>query len=85
MGTRLDRVGLPGAKSLGVEYGPTFELWEAAVAAGAGLDDLWRLDMGHYPKWFKAKLIAWFRFHELLKLHRELARQPKGQPKPKKR
>lgn len=76
-GVRLDRVGTPGAKSLGIEYGLSFEVWQAAIAAGATLDELHKLDQGFYPKYFKAKLITWFRFHELLGLHREIARQPK--------
>lgn len=76
-GVRLDQASTSGTKSLGIEYDLSFELWESAVAAGAGLDELHKLDQGLYPKHFKAKLITWFRFHELLELHREIARQPK--------
>lgn len=38
-----------------------FSEWEAAIAAGATLDELQRLEQ--YPKMFRAKLIAWYSAH----------------------
>jgi len=42
-------------------------LWEAAVAAGATLDELARLDQ--YPVQFQALLVAWHQKHMLVELH----------------
>jgi hypothetical protein len=53
-----------------------FSLWEAAIAAGATLDELARLE--DYPKKFRAKLIAWHGFHKLTELHSQDAAAPKG-------
>ena len=50
--------------------------FEAAVAAGATLDELLRLEQ--YPKRFRAKLIAWFGYHRLVELHAQDASAPKG-------
>lgn len=41
--------------------------WDAAVAAGATLDELLRLD--EYPKSFRAKLIAWHGYHKAIDMH----------------
>lgn len=47
--------------------------WEAAVAAGATLDELLAWDEGRYPKSFKAKVIAWYSNHQMIKNHTEAA------------
>jgi len=47
----------------------TFPLWEAAIAAGATLDELNRLD--DYPARFQAKLIAWHQKHRIVLLHEQ--------------
>jgi hypothetical protein len=47
----------------------TFPLWEAAIAAGATLDELQRLD--DYPKPFLAKLIAWHQKHNIVRTHEQ--------------
>lgn len=44
----------------------SFTKWEAAVAAGATLDELKKLHAGVYPNAFIAKLIAWHNMHELV-------------------
>jgi hypothetical protein len=49
--------------------------WEAAVAAGASLDELFRLE--EYPKSFRARLIAWYSYHKLTELHAQDAAAPK--------
>lgn len=43
--------------------------WEAAIAAGASLDDLEKWDRGGFPVQFKAKVVAWFNLHSLIELH----------------
>jgi hypothetical protein len=37
----------------------SFATWEAAIAAGASLDELQKMDRGGYHPAFVAKLIAW--------------------------
>jgi hypothetical protein len=59
-----------------ISYSVHFSLWEAAIAAGATLDELARLE--DYPKKFRAKLIAWHGFHKLTELHSQDAAAPKG-------
>lgn len=59
-----------------ISYSMHFSEWEAAVAAGASLDELMRLD--EYPKKFRAKLIAWHEFHKLMILHTQDAATPKA-------
>jgi len=46
-----------------------FPLWEAAIAAGATLDELNRLD--DYPKSFLANLIAWHQKHRIVQMHEQ--------------
>ena len=70
----LEDVIISGGASLGISYAPEFELWEAAVAAGL---DVSLLDLGAYPIRFLAKLIAWYRYHNLINTHIEIAKQPK--------
>lgn len=54
-----------------------FAEWEAAIAAGATLEELNRLEAGYYPTIFRARLIAWKKLHDLVLLHSEAASQPK--------
>ena len=49
--------------------------WEAAVAAGATVDELFRLEQ--YPTAFRAKLIAWFGAHNQVRMHQEDAAREK--------
>jgi len=44
-------------------------LWEAAIAAGATLEELAHLD--DYPKPFQARLIAWHQKHRIVSLHEQ--------------
>lgn len=57
-----------------IRYSISFAAWEAAVAAGATLEDLRRLDRGGYPPAFVAKLIAWHDTHRLIDAHIEDAK-----------
>jgi hypothetical protein len=49
----------------------TFPLWEAAIAAGATLDDLEKLDRGGYQVDFQARLLAWHSIHNQVEMHRQ--------------
>jgi len=46
----------------GINYDQTFEGWQAAVNAGATLDELEKWDNWEYPRPFMARVIA---FHRL--------------------
>lgn len=70
--------------STGITYETlSFPLWEAAIAAGATLDELQRLD--DYPKVFLAKLIAWHQKHRIVRMHEQDAatRAAEKRSKPK--
>jgi hypothetical protein len=47
-----------------------FAEWEAAIAAGATLDELYKWDSGGYTRTFKSKVIAWHNMHSLVELHK---------------
>ena len=67
---------MPLSKSVdtGISYESlTFPVWEAAVAAGATLDELKKLDDGKYPIAFQARLIAWYEKHRLVVMHTQEA------------
>jgi len=59
-----------------ISYSVHFSEWEAAIAAGATLDELARLEK--YPKRFRAKLVAWHGYHKAVDLHAQDAAAPKG-------
>jgi hypothetical protein len=59
-----------------ISYSVHFSVWDAAIAAGATLDELSRLE--EYPKKFLAKLVAWHGYHSLVNLHGQDAASPKG-------
>lgn len=73
-GFPIEQVWLKDAVNTGIQYETlTFPLWEAAIAAGATLDELAHLD--DYPPRFLAKLIAWYQKHNIVKLHEQDAMQ----------
>lgn len=43
----------------GINYSDTFAIWDAAIAAGATLDELQELHTGKYSSRFLAHLVAW--------------------------
>lgn len=46
--------------------------WEAAIAAGATLDELYKWEtMGQegYPSWFKARVLVWYQRHQQFESH----------------
>ena len=59
-----------------ISYSIHFSEFEAAIAAGATLDELLRLE--EYPKKFRAKLMAWYGYHKLVELHAQEATMRKG-------
>lgn len=51
-----------------ISYSMSFGEWEAAHAARL---DLWKWEMNEYPPWFKARVIAWHRTHDLIEMHKQ--------------
>lgn len=80
-GVPIQEAGVKGAVDPHISYGMDFAETEAAIAAGASLEELYKLWAGEWPfsqKWFRARLIAWKNLHDLIALHSEAARAPKG-------
>jgi hypothetical protein len=57
-------------------------VFDAAIAAGATLDELARIEK--YPKSFLAKLVAWHQMNNLIRVHQEDAVNAKMRGKGKK-
>lgn len=46
-----------------------YDLFSAAIAAGATLDELFKLQSGEYPGWFKAQILIWYQNSRLSEAH----------------
>ena len=69
-GFAIEEVWLKDGVKTGITYeNMTFPLWEAAIAAGATLDELQRIDS--YPREFRAKVVAWHQKHKLVRSHEQ--------------
>lgn len=64
----------------GIAYHPSFAEMEACV--GAGLDP-WKWECNEYPAAFKARVIAWYNLHGLVRAHSEDAINRKATKKSK--
>lgn len=60
-------------------------MWEAAIAAGATLEEIDKIDRGEFSPRFIAKLLAWHTAHRLVGSHTEdaVAKAAKAQAKKK--
>ena len=70
-GERIEDVGVRDSVDPHITYSVHYSEWDAAIAAGASLDELSRLDQ--YPKDFRAKLIAWHGYHRAIEMHSQEA------------
>jgi len=63
-----------------IGYSESFGEMEAAHAANL---NLWEWEQGTYPRWFKARVIAWYNMHNLIELHKQdaLSRAMKARSK----
>lgn len=68
-GTEITEARLANTLNVGIERSNELLLWEAAIAAGATLDDLEKLDNREYSKRFMARLVVWYERHQLYKAH----------------
>lgn len=66
-------MGVKGSVDPHIQYSVHFALWEAAIEAGATLDELNKLFEGGYSPRFLAYLLAWHRLHKAVELHSEAA------------
>jgi hypothetical protein len=66
-GLDIADVGVRGAISTGITYSQEFEGFEACVAAGLNIE---RWATGDYPIPFMAKIVAWYRLHNLIEIHK---------------
>lgn len=74
-GFPIESLAVKNPVRTGIVFGNlSFPLWEAAVAAGATLEELRRLHRGLYRKDFVVSLLAWHEMHQTVALHIEDAR-----------
>jgi hypothetical protein len=52
----------------------SYRIWEAAIAAGATLDELAKLEEGKYKRAFLTKLVAWYNMNTLIEVHTDEAK-----------
>jgi hypothetical protein len=62
-------VRVKNAIDSGIRYSLEFSGWEAAIAAGAGLDEMIKWANGEYPRAFMAKVIMWNELHRAVEMH----------------
>lgn len=65
----------------GISYAPEYEVWNAAIEAGATLTELEKLYAGGYSSRFLAKLLAWHRARGLIETHTNDAIQKASEAK----
>ncbi len=66
-GEPIEDVGVRDSVDPHISYSVHYSEWDAAIAAGATLDELLRLEQ--YPIMFRAKLIAWHNYHRAIEMH----------------
>lgn len=71
-----------GAVNPQIEYSSAFSEWEAATAAGL---DMYKWENLHYPSWFRARVLAWYKAHVLVEAHTQDAVNAKMRQKMKKK
>ncbi len=81
-GEPIKDVHLRDSVDPGISYTPQYMVFDAAIAAGATLDELARIE--DYPKSFLAKLVAWHQMSNLIRVHQEDAVQEKSRSKGRK-
>lgn len=79
-GVDIREYPLKDAVDPGIAYAQGFAEWEAAT--GAGLD-LWKWETNAYPVEFKARVLAWYNLHNLVRSNVEDAVNRKARKKGK--
>jgi len=74
-GLPIDTVTVKDSVQTGISFGNlSFPLIDAAIAAGATLDELEKLERGGYPKRLLVLLLAWHEVRKAIELHVEDAK-----------
>lgn len=68
-GLEITEVRLKQTLNVNIERSNELMLWEAAIAAGATLDELEKIDNREYSKRFLSRLMVWYERHMLHKAH----------------
>lgn len=68
-GRPIDEVSLKKTLKVGIERSDQLMLWEAAIAAGATLDELDKMDNGGYSNRFLSRLVIWYQRHNQYDAH----------------
>jgi hypothetical protein len=76
-GEPIKKLSIKGAINSGITYSQSYQVFDAAIAAGATLNELKDLVGGKYPNWFQAVLISWHDNHGAITMHQEEASRPK--------
>lgn len=85
-GLPIDTVAVRDSVNTGISFGNlTFPLFDAAVAAGATLAELEKLECGEYSKRFMVQLLAWHEIKQTISLHVEDARARAAERKAKRK
>jgi hypothetical protein len=66
-GEPIEDVEVKSAVNPHISFSVYYSEFDAAVAAGASLDELMRLEQ--YPKRFRAELVAWYGYHKMIEMH----------------
>jgi hypothetical protein len=70
-GEPIGNIELSGGIDAGINYNMSYAVWDAAIAAGATMDELKHIDEGVYPSWFLGKLIAWHIASRQISTHKD--------------
>lgn len=72
MGRPIEDIVLKDAVDPKISRSQKLVEWEAAIAAGATLEDLYKWEaMGEkgFPSWFKARVLVWYERHSQYEAH----------------
>jgi len=76
-GEKIDSYPLKGGVNTGITYSLYYEGLDAAVWAGATLDELEKWYNGGYDSKFMSVVVALYRAHEQIEIHTRQAVSPK--------
>lgn len=68
-GRPIEEVALKKTLNVGIERSDQLLLWEAAIEAGATLDELEKMDSGGYSNRFLSRLMVWYQRRKLFEAH----------------
>ena len=72
-GSPIDSWNLKDTVNHGIAYSRTFAEFDAAIKAGATLDELHKWLNGGYPTWFMAYILSWAKNRVAIDAHIEEA------------